>query len=191
MIPRPDPIGPITFTTKTANYYFILILFIFIVIVFQALYSSRIGRVWRAINLSPNLAQMQGINVYRYRLLAFVIASSAAGLAGSFYVHYIRTLSPTTFGGFFSILVQLYPVLGGIGSYILGPTLGAVIMTFIPEFLRITKDFEPIITGLLVLFLVLFFPGGILGSLKNFPRIGAVNPTYRIREIKKWITRNI
>jgi branched-chain amino acid transport system permease protein len=186
MIPPPDPIGPIEFTTKLPFYYLMLFLFLLVMLIFQALYTSRIGRVWRAISLSPHLAQTTGINVYRYRLLAFVIASSAAGLAGSFYAHYTRALSPATFGGFFSILVQLYPILGGINYFILGPTLGGTIMTFVPEFLRIAGSFEPIITGLLVLIIVLFFPGGILGSLTKFPHFGVASISNRMKEIKVW-----
>lgn len=188
MIPKPDPIGSIAFESKVSYYYLILIMFLLVIISFRALYTSRIGRVWRAISLSPELAQMQGINVYRYRLLAFVIASAAAGLAGCFYAHYARTLAPTTFGGFFSILVQLYPILGGIHFYILGPTLGAAIMTFVPELLRIAEEIEPIITGLLVLIIVLFFPAGILGSLAGMANPGSFSLSRRLREIKAWFS---
>jgi len=188
MIPRPNPIGPIKFTGKLPFYYLMLFLCLLVVLVFQALYTSRIGKVWRAISLSPHLAQTVGINVYRYRLLAFVIASSAAGLAGSFYAHYAQTLAPSTFGGFFSILVQLYPILGGINFYILGPALGATIMTIVPEFLRITKEIEPIITGLLVLIIVLFYPGGILGSITQLPRLDAISISKRLKEIETWLS---
>jgi branched-chain amino acid transport system permease protein len=164
-----------------------LVIFLLVVIVFHALYTCRIGRVWKALSLSPELAQTLGINVYRYRVLAFVIASSAAGLTGSFYVHYTQTLAPATFGGFFSILVQLYPILGGINYYILGPTLGATIMTLVPEFLRIAENIEPIITGILVLLIVLFFPGGILGSITQVPRLDVPSLLSRLRDIETWL----
>jgi len=190
MIPRPNAIGPIKFVGKVPFYYLMLFLFFFVVVAFHALYTSRIGRVWRSISLSPQLAQTLGINVYRYRLLAFVIASSAAGLVGSFYAHYFQTLAPTTFGGFFSILVQLYPIIGGINFFILGPILGAIIMTMVPEILRVTKEIEPIITGLLVLIIVLFFPGGILGSIVHFPRLKIATVSQRLRTIGDWISTN-
>lgn len=183
MIPRPNNIGPMRFVGKLPFYYLMLCLFLLLAFVFQAFYSSRVGRVWKAISLSPQLAQTLGINVYRYRLLAFVIASSSAGMVGSFYAHYTQTIAPTTFGGFFSILVQLYPILGGINFYILGPVLGATIMSIIPEVLRITKELEPIITGVLVLIIVLFFPGGILGSLTAFPRFDKKSISRRIAGI--------
>lgn len=188
MIPRPDSIGPIEFKTKLPYYYLILSLFLLIVLFLKGIYTSRIGRAWKAISLSPHLAETIGINVYRYRVLAFVIASSAAGLVGSFYAHYSQTIAPASFSGFFSILVQLYPILGGINFYILGPTLGAGIMTFIPEYLRITKEIEPIITGLLLLAIIIFFPGGILGSLINFPHLRLTVISNRLKEIRAWLS---
>jgi len=188
MVPRPNPIGGIEFNTKVPYYYLILCLFLLVVVVFKALYASRIGRVWKAVSLSPRLAETLGINVYRYRVLAFVIASSAAGLAGSFYAHYTQTIAPQTFGGFFSILVQLYPILGGIDFYVFGPILGAAIMTFIPEYLRITKEIEPIITGLLLLTIVIFFPRGIIGSLSNFPHVRLARISDRVKEITNWLS---
>jgi len=51
----------------------------------------------------------------------------------------------------------------------LGPAIGAVVMTFVPEYLRIVKEWEPIITGVILLVVILFFPGGILGTLKKPP----------------------
>jgi branched-chain amino acid transport system permease protein len=88
-------------------------------------------------------------------------------LVGSFYVHYSHIIEPTSFGGFFSIYIQLYSVLGGIEYYILGPIIGATIMTFIPEWLRITSAFNPVFTGAFLIIVILFFRGGILGTLLN------------------------
>lgn len=186
-IPRPDPIGPIEFTSNVPYYYLMLFLLALIVFSFYALYSSRIGRIWRAIKLSAPLAQTLGINLYRYRLLAFVIGSSAAGMVGSFYAHYYQVVMPTTFGGWVNISIQLYSVLGGLGYYILGPAIGAVIMTFAPEALRAFKEFEPMITGGLILVIILFFPGGILGTLQRFPRFSLANVFARIEKIRRWV----
>ena len=59
-------------------------------------------------------------------------------------------------------------------------------MTFIPEMLRIAEEIEPIITGLLVLMIVLFFPSGILGSLAGMSDLGKFSLSRRLREIKAW-----
>lgn len=186
-IPRPDPIGPIEFSSNISYYYLLLFLLALVVTVFYALYTSRVGRAWRAIKLSASLAQTLGINAYRYRLLAFVVASSAAGLAGSFYAHYYQTVIPSTFSGWVSIYIQLYAVLGGLEFYILGPAVGAVIMTFAPEFLRVIKEFEPLIMGALLLAIILFFPGGILGTLQKLPRFSLASISARMKRIAKGV----
>ena len=184
-IPVPDPIAvpfhtPIEFTSKIPHYYLILFLFLLIVLSFHALYTSRIGRTWKAIKLSPHLAETLGINLYSNRLLAFVIASTVSGVVGSFYAHYNGVIEPTAFGGFFSINIQLYSVLGGLDFYILGPAAGAIIVTFIPEFFRIAREFEPIITGVILVAVILFFPGGILGILQKFPHFNIASIFTRI-----------
>lgn len=171
-IPRPNPIpipfhSPITFTTKAAYYYLILFLLLIIALILFAFYNSRVGRAWKAIKLSPHLAQSLGINIYRNKLLAFMIGSAAAGAAGSFYAHYFQVVIPDTFGGWSSIYIQLYSVLGGLNYYILGPIIGGVIMTFLPEYLRISSTVAPIITGALLLIIILIFPDGILGILQK------------------------
>ena len=189
-IPRPDPIGSVNFATKTDYYYLILAMLLLTVVVFNALYSSRIGRAWRAIKLSPNLAGTLGINPYRYRLLAFVVGSTTAALAGCFYAHYSQSITPGAFGGWLSIYVQLYAVLGGLEFYILGPAVGALVMTFVPEYLRIVKEWEPIITGALLLVVILFFPGGILGTIKGPQGLHMSNLQSLFKSLMARMTRN-
>ena len=192
-IPKPSAIGPIEFTTKTAFYYLALTLLSIIIIIYLALYTSRIGRAWRAIKLSPNLAGTLGINLYRYRLLAFTISSATAATMGSFYAHYFQTITPNAFSGWLSIYIQLYSVLGGLEYYIMGPAIGALIMTFIPEYLRVIKEIEPIVTGVLLLVIILFFPGGILGSFRNTAKngdsfIGKIGK--RLSVYKSWVFKS-
>jgi branched-chain amino acid transport system permease protein len=187
-IPGPTPLGPVQFTSKTSLYYLVLAILFLIIVVFYSLYNSRIGRAWKAIKLSPNLAGTLGINPYRYRLLAFVIGSTAAAAIGSFYAHYSQTVAPGTFGGWLSIYIQLYAVLGGLEFYILGPIIGSVIMTFVPEYLRVIKEIEPIITGALLLVIILFIPGGILGSIKASPALTYNGLKSRLGNIKAWLS---
>lgn len=183
MIPGPEAIGGIKFTSKTPYYYLALILLVIVVVCFLALYSSRIGRTWRAIKNSPELAQSLGINLYRHRLLAFVVSSMAVALFGSFYVHYNHLVEPTSFGGFFSINIQLYSVLGGLEHYLLGPAIGAIIMTFVPEQLRVIDEYNTIVTGLLLIVIILFFKGGIIGIVRNLARTKPADLWRRAREV--------
>lgn len=169
-IPSVDPIPipfhvPIEFVTRASYYYLGLFLLLLIGLIFYAIYSSRIGRAWKAIKQSARLAQSLGINIYSYRVLAFVIASCASGAIGSFYVHYYQVVHPYLFSGFVSIYIQIYAALGGLEFYILGPAIGAVIMTFGFELFRVASVFQPIIFGALLISIIIFFPGGIVGSL--------------------------
>ena len=161
-IPSPSPIGPISFAGKTANYYLILVLLLVNILAFYALYISRIGRALSAIRLNARLAETLSVNLFRYRLATFMISAAGAGLAGSFYAHYFQSLEPNMFNVFKSIYVQIYSILGGLNSYILGPVIGAAIITFVPELLRVGKEIEPIMTGIVLVLLVIFLPGGIL-----------------------------
>jgi len=166
-IPPPNPIqlpflDPILFISKIPYYFLMLVLFLLVFISFRALYTSSIGRAWMAIGLNPHLAESTGVNVFRYRLIAFVIASAAAGLEGSFYAHYIGSINPNAFNIFKTIHVHIYAILGGTGFAFLGPIIGTFIMTFVPESLRIAKEIEPILTGALLILLIIFLPGGIL-----------------------------
>jgi branched-chain amino acid transport system permease protein len=171
-IPQPNSVvipfyGTLEFVSKKPYYYFCLSLFLLIAGVFHAVYTSRVGRAWKAIKLSPALAQSLGINVYKFRLLSFVIASSVAGGIGSFYAHYFQAIVPDAFSVWTSVYIQLYSVLGGLDFTLLGPTIGATLMTFLPEFLRAAREVEPLFTGALLILIIIFFPGGILGTLIN------------------------
>ena len=175
-IPRPEPIfipfyGPIEFSGKVPYYYLICFLLILTMIVFYAFYTSQMGRAWRAIKLSPQLAASLGINIFRYRLLAFVISGAFAGLVGSFYASYSTALVPENFGILESIFFQIYAILGGLNFYISGPIIGALILTWIPELLRISKELEPIISGFILVTLVVFLPGGILSLPERISRL--------------------
>ena len=174
-IPKPETIplpfhGHIAFTGKTPYYYLILFIATVISLCYYALYSSKIGRTWNSIKLSHRLAETVGVNLYRYRLLAFVVSSTAAAWVGAFYVHYNTVIEPTSFSGFFSISVQFYAVLGGINYFIAGPFVGAFVMVFVPEALRVTAVYNDIITGALLIVLILFLPNGIVGTIVNAVR---------------------
>jgi len=173
-IPPPNPItipflAPIEFISKTPYYYLMLFLLLLVAFVFSAFYAAWTGRAWRAIGLSPPLAESLGVNVFRYRLLAFVLASAIAGLVGSFFAHYYGGIAPPTFNPFKTIYVHIYAILGGIGFAISGPVIGSLIMTIAPEALRITKEIEPIVTGLLLIVLMLFLPNGLLSLGQGIP----------------------
>ncbi|MBW2028544.1 MAG: branched-chain amino acid ABC transporter permease [Deltaproteobacteria bacterium] len=164
-------IGSYFFYSKISNYYLVVILLSLNIVVFNALYKSRIGRAWSAIGSSVPLAEAQGINVYRYRLAAATIACFFAGVAGAFYSQYQNLLVPNTFSFLLSIYVQMYALLGGLSFFIAGPIIGAGIMVFLPESLRVAEQFQPIFFAILVIMIVIFLPGGILSLPRRIPQL--------------------
>jgi branched-chain amino acid transport system permease protein len=167
-IPRPDSIPlpggwQIDFASKVPNYYLILGIGFICVVVLWAFYSSTFGRAWRAIGLSSELAQSVGISPFRYRLVAWLLSSTIAGAVGSFYAAYSQSVVPGTFGPFKSIYIQIYGILGGMGFAIMGPIVGALVLTLIPELFRFLKEYEPVFTGAVIILIVIFLPQGLLG----------------------------
>ncbi len=173
-IPPPNPIhipflAPVEFVSNRSFYYLMLFLLLLVILLFSGLYKAWSGRAWMAIGLNPNLAQSLGINIFKYRLAVFVVGSAVAGLMGSFYAHYVQSITPQTFDVFKTIYVHVYAILGGLDFAILGPVLGSFVMTFAPELLRHTRQFEPLITGLILILIILFLPGGILSLSRIRP----------------------
>ncbi len=193
-IPPPEPIrlpflGLIEFTSKTPHYYLMLFLVFVVMLGFSAFYAAWTGRAWRAIGLSPRLAESLGVSIFRYRLLAFVIASAAAGLMGSFFAHYYGSVVPATFSPLKTIYVHVYAILGGVEFAFAGPIIGSVVMIIVPEFLRIAKEVEPVFTGLLVILLVMFLPDGLLGLLRRGWR--PTGPVENLARVFGWLRNSL
>jgi len=170
-IPTPDPIrlplgGSIDFSARIPYYYLSLLLLLAAVITFSSLYSSRIGRAWWAIKLDPNLAAAVGVYTYGYRLGAFVLASGFAGLVGSFYAHYSMAISPEAFGLLKSVYIQIYAILGGLEHCLLGPLLGSLVFTVLPEIFQFYPSVEPYVTGVTLIAIVIFLPSGLAGLVQ-------------------------
>jgi len=174
-VPPPDPIpvpfcGPIQFLSKTPYYYLSLALLILTMAAFASLYSSHIGRSWRAIKLEARLAEAVGVYLFGYRLAAFIVASASAGLAGSFYAHYAMAISPEAFGLFKSVHIQVYAILGGLDHLILGSLTGSFVFTLLPELLQVSPEIEPYITGTVLILIVIFLPSGLTGLIHTAAR---------------------
>ena len=181
---------PVSFATKIPYYYLIMFLLLVTAAAFHTLYNSRIGRNWRAIRQTPHLAESVGINLFKYRLLAFVVSSSFSGLAGSFYAHYFQSIEPATFDVFKSVYIQLYAVLGGLSFLILGPAIGAIIWTVVPELLSDFQEYVPLATGAILILLICFLREGLLSLPQEFQqwlrgRRRAIAPTRAFSDFAK------
>jgi branched-chain amino acid transport system permease protein len=166
-IPHPC-LGSFEFISKSSYYYLTLGLVAVCVLIFYAFYKSPIGYSWIAIGKSGELAESTGINLFRYRMAAYVVAAFTTGLSGSLYAHYTCVLVPETFGIIRSLYMSISAVVGGLHFYIAGPIVGSVVMNAFPELIRFTDRYEPIIMGFIIVLCTLFFRSGILGILPSF-----------------------
>jgi branched-chain amino acid transport system permease protein len=162
---KPAAIGAFVFVHKPAIYYMGLAFLALNVIAYRALFTSKIGRAWNAMGSSLKLADSIGISVVRYRIANVLIGNFFLALAGSYYVAYNQAVSPTTFSFPSTVYVMMYLVIGGLASNLAGPLIGALIVTFIPEYLRVAKEYEPIVTGVAIILIIIFMPKGIMGLL--------------------------
>lgn len=147
---------------NTVNFYYLVAAFVLLAIIgAEHLDNSRVGRAWAALREDEAAAECSGVDVRKYRLLAFVTASFYAGVAGSLFASMIGYVNPDNFTFSQSLLFVLMVLLGGSGS-VRGAILGAIALTIIPERLREFESFRLPLLGVVVLLLMLFRRQGIL-----------------------------
>ena len=164
----PPAIGSYVFLSKASYYYLTLGLATMCVLIFTGFYKSAIGKAWTAIGQSSDLAESVGVNIFKYRMIAYVIAGFTSGLSGSLYAHYFRYIAPTSFDIVRSLYVSINAVVGGLGFVISGPIIGSIIIRAVPEWLRITDKYQPIFEGLVIILCALFLRKGIMGALSKY-----------------------
>ena len=145
--------------------YFILILAVFglLLLVDYRLGRSWIGLAWASIREDEQAAEAMGVDVVRFKVMAFILGSMIAGLAGGFYAHFLTFIMPQNFGFPMSIVILSMVVFGGIGTR-WGPLLGALILGVLPEISRPIMEYRTFVYGLLLMFMMRFQPDGLLGS---------------------------
>jgi branched-chain amino acid transport system permease protein len=174
-IPAPNPIvipgiTTITFDTKTAYYYLMLVVVLLSLLILYRLEHSRLGFTCGAIKEADILAQSVGINIMWYKILVFAIGCFFAGIAGALFAHFQSNLvceATGKFGITTSISAMIYMVVGGEARFA-GPIVGAIILTLVPELARGLREFQPLIFGGLLVFVVFFMPEGIVGLPERF-----------------------
>lgn len=121
---------------------------------------SPLQRIFDAVREDERVASALGINVTAIRLLGFACGAAVAAIAGSLYGHYMSFVRPESFDVMLSIYAVLFVVLGGVNNFV-GPMVGAVVMTLLPEYIRVLAEWRPTVFGLAVLIMLLFRPEGL------------------------------
>ena len=151
--------GPqgITGTPNDSTFLIGVILVLVTLFVVLNLINSRDGRAIMAIRDNRIAAESVGINITKYKLMAFSISAGMAGAAGVLYAHNLSSLTATTnnFGYNMSISILVFVVLGGIGN-IRGSMIAAVILTLLPELLRGLSDYRMLIYAIVLIVMMLF-----------------------------------
>lgn len=166
-IPRPDVIRffglfNMDFTARVHFYYLVLVIVLISLLILYALERSPVGMTWSSIRQADSLAESVGMNTTRFKVIAFSIGCFFAGIAGAFYSHYMAVLTPNSFGVFYAINIMAYMVVGGMGRFS-GPIIGAVVLTLLPESVRVLKEYQPFVVGGVMMLTVLFLPEGLIG----------------------------
>ena len=147
----------ITGTPNNSSFEIGFVLIIITLIIVLNLIHSRDGRAIMSIRDNTIAAESIGINITKYKLMAFTISAGLAGVAGVLYAHNLSSLmaQPKNFGYNMSITILLFVVLGGIGN-IRGSVISAVVLTLLPELLRGLADYRMLIYAIVLIVLMIF-----------------------------------
>jgi len=175
-IPRPGAVQIGAFTLiprftpqdRLPYYYLIAVLLVITMVAFWRLDRSPLGRILRGIRQSDALAASLGVNVMKYKIMAYGIGAFFAGLVGSFSAHYMTVFYPESFSVWDSIYYVLYAFIGGIG-YLWGPIVGCFGLRWLWEFLHPVAEFQMVIFAGVVIVVILFLPDGVFSVEKFFP----------------------
>jgi branched-chain amino acid transport system permease protein len=161
-VPDIDALG-IDFYDPVHYYYLCLIVVAVSLIVLYRVEQSRIGLTFHAIHWQDKLAESVGVDTFRYRMLAFVIASFFSGLAGALYAHYVGTVNPNRFGVDEMVYVLIWAIVGGTATFY-GPIVGVVALTILNEVVLRALGIDqmrPMLYGALLIASILFLPNGL------------------------------
>lgn len=151
--------GPqgITGTPKDSTFAIGMVLILITLFIVLNLIHSRSGRAIMAIRDNRIAAESIGINITKYKLMAFSVSAALAGVAGVIYAHNLATLTaqPKNFCYNMSIMILVFVVLGGIGN-IRGSVIAAIVLTLLPELLRGLSDYRMLIYAVVLIAMMLF-----------------------------------
>jgi branched-chain amino acid transport system permease protein len=152
---NPDPLGGI---------YLVLVSLAVVLFLVWRLTKGRLGTAWAAIRQDELAALSQGINVARYKIIAFVLSAVLAGFGGALESHLQTFIDPgdQQYGVTRAVQILSFAVLGGSGHF-LGPVVGALVVTSLPWIFVQAQNYINIVTGLFLIAVIVFRPQGIVG----------------------------
>ena len=173
--PMPDfsiGIYQFDFFEPVSYFYFSAVVVALCLWILWRIERSPVGLTFHAVHWQDKLAQASGVNLRRYRTMAFVIASGFAGIAGALLAHYIGTINPNSFDVEVMVFVLTWAIVGGTGTFY-GPILGCVVLTILNEIVLRELGLEqtrPLIYGLILILSILFMPNGLESIVQKVTR---------------------
>lgn len=155
----------------------VIIVCVIAIVLMTCLIKSRHGRNMIAIREEELASQAIGINVFKYKMISFVISAAFAAIGGVLYAHYLGYLQPLMFQLTKSTELTIMVIFGGLGS-IGGSVVGAFVLTFIPELFRAFSTWRLVIYGAVVVLIMATRPQGLMGG-------------YEFTDFFRWIKRKI
>ena len=174
-IPPPSLFGRVI-DSRVEYYYLILALAVLTVITMHRLMTCRFGRALTAIRENELAAEATGVDTTRYKVQAFVLAAFYAGLAGSFYAHFVKFVSPDSFTINESFVLLAMLAFGGQGNLI-GPVVGAAVLILIPEVFRPLQEYRMFVYGGILVVMMLVRRQGLLGGRPYSLRLARFDET--------------
>jgi branched-chain amino acid transport system permease protein len=172
----PESFTNFMFHSSKLPYYYIALAFLLIsLIVCYYVATSKMGYYFRAIKESHDVAEVLGVDVVRYRLIAIMISAFMSAVAGTFYAQYILYIDPDSVMILaISVQIVLISMLGGAGS-IMGPVIGAAVLIPLAEYTRTTLGYkgtgiDMLIYGFLIMIISMYQPAGVWGLLSRIGR---------------------
>ena len=153
------------FATRPAFYVLAALLACGSLLFHVVLFKTPRGHAMTAVGDNPSLAEASGLSVRKLQLFAFVTGSALAGIAGAFLAHYVGYISPESFSTHISVGIIVMLVVGG-RNLVLGPLIGALIMTPLPELFRGAVQTQNIFYGVSLILILRFLPQGLASLLQ-------------------------
>ena len=157
---------PLYFQDAVHFYYLTLAIVTLALLAMWRITESPFGYIMRTLRDNQRRAAFLGINVRLHMLINFVIAGSFAGLAGALWGPFSRSVNPGLLGWQESGVAVFMTLIGGAGSFV-GPMLGSVIYTLLQAVVKMYTVYWPLTIGTIILLIVLFMPGGVLGLIEK------------------------
>jgi branched-chain amino acid transport system permease protein len=164
-----DRIFGINFDQLRNAYYLVVVALLLCLLATYLIVNSSYGRTLRAIRENEPLARAVGIDASRHKIGVLMVSGAFAGVAGVLQAYYLRHISPALYGPFPSLYLALMVMLGG-ARLLYGPLVGAIIVSFLPEVLKLDPIDSRIAYGVGLLIVILLLPGGVSAGLFDIYR---------------------